>query len=233
MFYTKRLMLRGWDADADLNKLHNLVNDESITRWWLISPQYRSREAVAQHIQDWNSKKSRLQHFAVCERPAQLSRELPDGDDNLLVTKDGQPRYPIIGVLNLFEPFTRDPYRLASIGVLLDRQHLGMSRVLQQALDLVIYVLTSVDMSIDQGLGSEMIEWACAHLFNSLNMHKIEIEVHAANVRSRHVFEKLGFEVEGVRKSCYWYDGKWDDILWMGLTEDRWREIKSNREEAG
>lgn len=66
-----------------------------------------------------------------------------------------------------------------------------------------------------QGLGSEATRLIVAHGFGPLGLHRIELEVFDFNPRARHVYEKAGFEVEGVRRDALWWDGVWHASILM------------------
>lgn len=66
-----------------------------------------------------------------------------------------------------------------------------------------------------QGLGSEATRLIVAHGFGPLGLHRIELEVFDFNPRARHVYEKAGFEVEGVRRDALWWDGVWHSSILM------------------
>lgn len=53
-------------------------------------------------------------------------------------------------------------------------------------------------------------------------MHKVELNVDAANVRALHVYEKLGFVREGLRRKCLWLRGQFADLVELGLLEEEW-----------
>ena len=61
-----------------------------------------------------------------------------------------------------------------------------------------------------------------------LKLHRLELDVFSFNHRAQRVYEKAGFQVEGVRKDAI-MDGKQyaDDII-MAILEDEWRIIKEN-----
>jgi len=70
----------------------------------------------------------------------------------------------------------------------------------------------------DQGLGrallSRLIDWARAHS----TLERIELHVHADNVRARALYASLGFEEEGVRRRAIKYeDGRYMDDVLMAL----------------
>lgn len=69
----------------------------------------------------------------------------------------------------------------------------------------------------NKGLGTAMIEtiidWA-----KSKGMHRIELSVVAEQKMAVHVYEKVGFRIEGVQREAYYgEDGKYHDKVIMGL----------------
>jgi len=73
-----------------------------------------------------------------------------------------------------------------------------------------------------QGLGSAAIGLLLDFAFGPLALHRVELEVYDFNPRARHVYEKLGFVVEGVRRDALWWHGAWHDALSMALLESEW-----------
>jgi RimJ/RimL family protein N-acetyltransferase len=47
--------------------------------------------------------------------------------------------------------------------------------------------------------------------------------VFATNERSRRTWKRLGFIEEGTLRDEYFHDGKWHDMVRMGLLEHEWR----------
>ena len=58
-----------------------------------------------------------------------------------------------------------------------------------------------------------LLDWARAHPI----IHRVELEVLANNPRALHVYEKLGFVVEGRRRDAFFKDGAFVDALVMSL----------------
>nr|MDO8099159.1 GNAT family N-acetyltransferase [Candidatus Njordarchaeota archaeon] len=70
------------------------------------------------------------------------------------------------------------------------------------------------------GLGTAMMG-KLLQLAKKEDMHKIELTVVADNKVAIHLYEKLGFKVEGMSKdSFYGSDQKYHDMVHMGLTLD-------------
>lgn len=72
----------------------------------------------------------------------------------------------------------------------------------------------------NKGYGLDSIRTLCTYLFNSRQAHKIELEVVMENKRAIKCYRKCGFKDEGVRRSKYYYKGKYLDTLSMGLLKE-------------
>ncbi|MGW4923037.1 GNAT family N-acetyltransferase [Streptomyces sp. NB004] len=60
------------------------------------------------------------------------------------------------------------------------------------------------------------------HGFEYVGLHRVQLEVYAHNARARHVYEKAGFVVEGVRREAALRDGVWVDDVLMAVLEHEW-----------
>ncbi len=69
----------------------------------------------------------------------------------------------------------------------------------------------------DGGYGTDAMRVLCRFGFDHMNLHRIDLEVFAENPRAQHVYEKLGFRVEGVKRDADYRYGKYRDIVVMGL----------------
>ncbi|HEX5594566.1 MAG TPA: GNAT family protein [Micromonosporaceae bacterium] len=74
-----------------------------------------------------------------------------------------------------------------------------------------------------RGLGTEASRLILAHAFETVGVHRIELEVFAFNPRARHVYEKVGFVHEGTRRQALHWDGEWIDAHTMSLLAHEWR----------
>lgn len=55
--------------------------------------------------------------------------------------------------------------------------------------------------------------------FDVVRVHRIELQVYDFNPRARHVYENLGFVLEGTRRDALRWDGQWIDCHLMGLLD--------------
>jgi RimJ/RimL family protein N-acetyltransferase len=68
-----------------------------------------------------------------------------------------------------------------------------------------------------KGIGTEAARLMLEYGFNILELHRIDLEVFAFNPRAIHVYEKLGFKREGVRREVLLLNGTYHDAIVMGL----------------
>jgi RimJ/RimL family protein N-acetyltransferase len=75
----------------------------------------------------------------------------------------------------------------------------------------------------DRGLGSEATTLVLAHAFETVGLHRVELEVLAHNPRARHVYDKLGFVFEGTRRQSLLWEGSFVDADVMSMLATEWR----------
>lgn len=77
------------------------------------------------------------------------------------------------------------------------------------------------------------------YYFDQLGMHRIYLKVLSTNERAKHVYEKLGFIVEGRERDAIFRNGMWNDYICMSIlrseydarkTPDRAGTIEQRRE---
>ncbi len=73
-----------------------------------------------------------------------------------------------------------------------------------------------------RGLGTESVRLTVGHAF-ATGLHRVELEVYDFNPRARHVYETVGFIIEGTRREALLFDGDWVDCHQMGLLASEWR----------
>lgn len=78
-----------------------------------------------------------------------------------------------------------------------------------------------------RGFGTDAMRLICRVGFETMNLHRIELDVVASNARAVHVYEKVGFRHEGRRRACYFWGGKYEDYLIMGLLRDEYDAMRA------
>jgi RimJ/RimL family protein N-acetyltransferase len=74
-----------------------------------------------------------------------------------------------------------------------------------------------------RGLGTEATRLTLAHAFDTVGLHRVELEVYDFNPRARHVYEKAGFRHEGTRRDALHWDGRWVDAHVMAILAGDWK----------
>ncbi|WNG41102.1 GNAT family N-acetyltransferase [Archangium violaceum] len=73
-----------------------------------------------------------------------------------------------------------------------------------------------------RGLGTEATRLILRHAFETVGLHRVELEVYDFNPRARHVYEKAGFVLEGIRRQSLFWEGAWHDTLIMAVLAHEW-----------
>lgn len=75
----------------------------------------------------------------------------------------------------------------------------------------------------NKGAGSFAVKEMLSHAFRNLNLRRIELSVLNDNARAKHVYEKLGFQIEGVKKQAVYKNGKFKDMAFYAILKDDWQ----------
>ncbi|WP_315122174.1 GNAT family protein [uncultured Clostridium sp.] len=87
-----------------------------------------------------------------------------------------------------------------------------------------IRILVNRKEDFSKGYGSEAMILALDYGFAMLNLHRIELEVFPFNQRAIHVYGKIGFIREGIRRDGCFFNNKYYDMITMSILEEEFRE---------
>lgn len=90
-------------------------------------------------------------------------------------------------------------------------------------------ILVARERDYGRGFGTETTRLLLAHAFDTVGVHRVELEVYAFNSRARHVYEKVGFVLEGTKRDALRWDGAWVDAHLMAMLSDDWRRAAPAR----
>lgn len=68
-----------------------------------------------------------------------------------------------------------------------------------------------------QGLGREAMALALLYCWRHLNLHRVGLTTFGHNLRAQKAFRAAGFETEGVLRQAEFIDGRWVDVMLMGV----------------
>jgi diamine N-acetyltransferase len=74
-----------------------------------------------------------------------------------------------------------------------------------------------------QGHGSDMLRALLRFAFASLRLERVWLDVYDINESARHVYERAGFVHEGTLRSHAFREGRYLDVVRMGILADEWR----------
>ena len=60
--------------------------------------------------------------------------------------------------------------------------------------------------------------------FRHANLHRIELGAFGWNTGAIRLYERLGFVPESRKREHLWHDGKYHDLVELGMLESEWRE---------
>jgi RimJ/RimL family protein N-acetyltransferase len=69
----------------------------------------------------------------------------------------------------------------------------------------------------DRGYGTDAVRTLCRFGFAEMNLQRIGLAVYDVNPRGLRVYEKVGFKAEGRRRKGMFLDGRYVDVVVMGL----------------
>ncbi len=69
----------------------------------------------------------------------------------------------------------------------------------------------------DKGYGTETTRLMVSYAFETLGMHRVWLHVYEYNHRAIRAYEKAGFRREGVLREAHYHDGRFHDVIVMGL----------------
>ncbi|PGT83896.1 GNAT family N-acetyltransferase [Bacillus sp. AFS040349] len=73
-----------------------------------------------------------------------------------------------------------------------------------------------------QGYGTEALRLILRYAFHEANLDRVGLEVIEYNIGGLKAYERVGFQLEGRKRSAVYRDGKRYDVLVMGILRNEW-----------
>ena len=83
-----------------------------------------------------------------------------------------------------------------------------------------LYIYIGDNSYIGKGLGRDSLTTIVKFSFEEMNLHKIYLEVFSYNENAKLLYEKVGFEIEGILKESLFKNGRYYDKILMGIIND-------------
>jgi RimJ/RimL family protein N-acetyltransferase len=77
-----------------------------------------------------------------------------------------------------------------------------------------------------KGYGREGLELALGFAFGELNLYRVQLSVFSYNDRAIKLYERLGFQREGVCREFLHREGTRHDMIWYGLLRREWEKSR-------
>lgn len=79
-----------------------------------------------------------------------------------------------------------------------------------------------------KGIGTWATEKTRDFAFETLKLHRLELDVFSFNPRAEKTYLKAGFKREGVLRDAIWDGEKYGDDIIMSILEDEWKALRAN-----
>jgi len=83
----------------------------------------------------------------------------------------------------------------------------------------------------NHGYGTETMRAMVRHGFETLNLHRIWLQVYPTNPRAIRAYEKAGFKHEGVFREGHYQGGNYQDVYLMSILRQEWDQLSSKKGE--
>ncbi|NGP46228.1 GNAT family N-acetyltransferase [Bacillaceae bacterium SIJ1] len=77
-----------------------------------------------------------------------------------------------------------------------------------------------------KGYGAEAMQLLLDYAFLEMNLHRVSLRVFSFNERAIRLYEKLGFQHEGKAREALFRNGRWHDIVYMGMLQGEFEQAK-------
>jgi diamine N-acetyltransferase len=75
-----------------------------------------------------------------------------------------------------------------------------------------------------KGNGKEVLNLVLDFAFKDINLHRIHLKVNESNTKAIHLYTTCGFKKEGVFREHFYMNGKYENVLLMGLLKNEYGE---------
>ncbi|KAE9404064.1 acyl-CoA N-acyltransferase [Gymnopus androsaceus JB14] len=73
-----------------------------------------------------------------------------------------------------------------------------------------------------KGYAKEALRFLVDYSFHQLALHRVTLTVFENNKGAIELYKKIGFVQERVQRKAIWLDGRWQDVIGMGILDETW-----------
>lgn len=89
------------------------------------------------------------------------------------------------------------------------------------------HIMIGEEKSCGKGMGTFAVKAMIEHAFYNMNLRRIELGVLADNYRALHVYEKVGFKKEDIKRQAIYKKGKYVDLISCAILRDEYASRKT------
>jgi RimJ/RimL family protein N-acetyltransferase len=83
-----------------------------------------------------------------------------------------------------------------------------------------------------KGYGTDTVRTLLRFAFEQMNLHRVELGTFDFNERAQACYRKCGFVEEGCRRDDRYIDGRYHDLVIMGILRSEWEAASGSRKEV-
>lgn len=73
-----------------------------------------------------------------------------------------------------------------------------------------------------KGYGREAMKLLLDYAFLEMNLHRVSLRVFSFNEKAIKLYERIGFKQEGISRQFLFREGKWHDLVHMGILQQEY-----------
>jgi RimJ/RimL family protein N-acetyltransferase len=81
-----------------------------------------------------------------------------------------------------------------------------------------------------KGIGTFAVNAMLQHAFYNMNLQRIELTVLEDNERARHLYEKVGFIQEGIKRKAKYKNGKFINMIVYSILKEEYKSVKPSED---
>jgi len=101
--------------------------------------------------------------------------------------------------------------------------HVGLYKLDHRIRSAEFAILLGAKHRWGQGIGREVTRGVVEYGFQMLNLNRIELNVLEHNERARRLYQSLGFREEGLLRQAQFKDGRYWNLVLMGLLREEYQ----------
>jgi RimJ/RimL family protein N-acetyltransferase len=82
-----------------------------------------------------------------------------------------------------------------------------------------LHIMIGKSTARGRGAGTHATRAMLQHAFRDLNLHRVYLSVLESNAAARHMYDKIGFRVEGTLRDAAFKNGSYSNLIVMGILQ--------------